>query len=231
MSDFAKLSKQLYPTGRAWKMPDRGIFQALNRGLAHSEQRLFEDCMSTLDSALPDNSNFDSEDASDWERRLGLIVNPSVDIEIRKNAIRRKMNYPGNIPARQNYMYLEGQLQAAGFEGIRVYENRFWNGSEYETKSPLELTGGVGGRQLQHGEVQHGTNEHGSIFVNVIANHISEKNDESFGVDNLRYTFFIGADPLGTFYEVPLIRKDEFRQLILKLKPTHSLCFLFVNYI
>lgn len=116
-----KLSKSLFPTGRAFKMPVGGSFEKLMSGLAASEERAYEDALSILDSAIPDNDNFTEEDAAQWERRLGLIVG-SGTLEQRKQAIIRKMNHPGIVKARQHRLFLETQLQAAGFE-VGVIEN------------------------------------------------------------------------------------------------------------
>ncbi len=124
LEKIKKLGKTLYPTGRAFKIPFEGVFDKLNSALSESETRAFDDAVSILDSALPDNDNFTTGDATDWERRLGLITNPAVPLSDRKLAIIRKIRHPGNIPARQNFLYLQGQLQDAGFD-VFVFENRF----------------------------------------------------------------------------------------------------------
>lgn len=226
------LTRQLYPTGRAFKMPKFGYLEKLHSALAESESQAYSDAVSILSSILPDNDNFTADDATDWERRLGLITNTSVSLADRKLAIIRKINHPGTIPARQNYLYLQGQLQLAGFD-LYVYENRFPDGfGGYETENPLTVTGGVGGLAYQHGDFQHGDFQHGSGFGNVVANSIDEEEDLKFNVgDNLKSTFFIGGGPIGTFANVDVNRKKELRQLILKIKPVQTVAYLFVNYI
>lgn len=226
------LTKNLYPTGRAWSMPAGSVLEKLHKALALSEERTWLDAVSILDSALPDNPNFTSQDASDWERRLGMITNLAVPLADRKLAIIRKMNHPGTIPARQNYLYLEGQLQAAGF-AVYVFRNVFSDGmGGYITKNPLTISGGVGRINFQHGQRQHGQFHHGSAYDNIIANHIDEDRDRLFNIgSNLRSTFFIGGGYLGTFANVDANRKDEFRQLILRLKPVQEIGFLLINYV
>jgi len=59
---------------------------------------------------------------------------------------------------------------------------------------------------------------------------------ESLGVyfnigSNLTSTFFIGGAVLGDFVNVDLLRRDEFRQLILKTKPVQTVGYLLVDYI
>jgi hypothetical protein len=226
------LSRALYPRGRAFKMPEGGFLEGLHKALAISEARAFEDACKFLFDILPDNDNFSEKDAASWERRLGLIVNDSVPLEDRKLAIKRKINFPGTIKARQNWRYLQGQLQAAGFD-VYVHENRFPDGmGGYTTMDPLTITGGVGAGSLQYGDVQYGDVQYGATYANIIANHLDENTDRLFSVgENLRSTFFIGGSTLGDFANVNPNKKDQFRQLILKIKPAHTVGFLFINYV
>lgn len=225
-----KLAKALYPTGRAFKINPDGNFDKLISGLAASENRAYQDALSILDSALPDNANFDADDATAWEIRLGLIVNESLDIETRKLAIQRKMNHPGDIPARQNYRFLERELRAAGFD-VYVYENRFDDGmGGLETRSP-EVVSGLS-TTVQHGDVQHGDVQHGTGVFEMVVNNIEASRDATFNLGgSLRSTFFVGGTPIGTYANVDADRKDEFRQLILRVKPTQTIGFLFVNFV
>lgn len=229
---FLSLTKQLYPTGRAFRMFFGSDFEKLSKGLIASEQRAWLDATSILNSALPDNTSFTVDDATDWERRLGLITNPLVSLVDRMAAIQRKMNHPGSIKARQHYLYIQGQLQAAGFN-VYVFENIFPDGSGgYITKDPLIVDGGAGVTSFEYGDREYGDFQLGGYYGNIIANHIEESLDTIFDVGtNLRSTFFIGAGYLGTFASVDKNRKDEFRQLILKLKPVQEIGYLFVNYV
>lgn len=220
------LTKQLFPTGRAFKIsPDK-----ISRALAITQAQAYNAALSILDSALPDNTNFTPGDAKDWEHRLGLITNEFVSLDLRKQAIIRKMNHPGTIPARNNWRFLQNQLQAAGF-GAFVYENRFDDGmGGYNTQSPEALSGVVSSVK-QYGQFQYGQAQYGGGNRSLVANHINEEIDFAFNVgSNLRSTFFIGGNPIGTSANIDIQRKDEFRQLILRVKPVQSIAFLFVNY-
>lgn len=230
--DILSLTKQLYPTGRAFKMPKDGWLESLHYALSLSENRAYNDAVALLYAILPDNAEFTEDDAYDWERRLGMITGLGVSLEDRKKAIKRKINHPGNIPARQHYLYIQGQLQAAGFE-VYVYENRFpYGGGTYYTRSIFDVAGSGGVNEFQHGDAQHGDEQHGGAYGNIIVNHIDETLDQSFFItSNLRNTFFIGGNPLGSFANIPANRKDEFRQLILRLKPAHMVGYLLINYV
>lgn len=225
------LTRKLYPTGRAFKMSEDGYLHKLHRALLVSEAQAYEDAISTLNSILPDNDNFTEGDATDWERRLGLITNLALSLADRKLAIKRKMNHPGDVLYQSNSKYMEGQLQAAGFD-VYVYDNRFlFYPGDYEPLNPLTLTGGTGAYTYQHGDFQHGDLQHGITFDNIVANRIDEDEDFKFNAQgNLNSTFFVGGSPVGTYANVDINRKDEFRQMILKIKPLQTVGFLFINY-
>lgn len=229
-----KLTKQGYPKGRAFRIQPGSDLEKLHIGLGVSEAQAYSDAVAILDSILPDNDNFTTSDCNDWERRLGLINSPLVPLADRKLAIKLAMNHPGDIKARQHYLYLQGQLQAAGFD-VYVFENRFaLYPTGYETRNPLVVSGGVGAYAYQHGDFQHGDFQHGSVYnpFNRVINSIDEDEDALFDIgDNLRSTFFVGGTPVGSFANVDVNRKDEFRQLILKIKPTQTVAYLFLNFV
>jgi hypothetical protein len=231
INKILSLTRQLYPTGRAFKAPVNGYLDKLHQALALSEKRAYDDAVSILNSSLPDNEMFTAADATAWEKRYGLISNQAVPLADRKLAIIRKMNHPGKIKPRQNFRYLEGQLRAAGFN-VYVYENRFPDGAGgYITKTPTEL-GGIATKTIQYGDAQYGDIQMGSIVEDKVVNYIDDSIDAFFNVgDNLRSTFFIGGNPLGTYADVDAFRKEEFRQLILRIKPTQTVGFLFINYV
>lgn len=224
------LARQLYPTGRAYRMLADGYLEGLHKALGITEAIAYTDFTSPLNNMLPDNDGFGVDDATDWERRLGMISNPALSLDERKQAIYRKMNFPGGQPARQNKNFIEWQLQLAGFN-VFIYENIFDNGmGGYIAKDPIEISGG--GSEFQHGDFEHGTHEHGIYWDNIIANKIDQVEDSNFLLPNdLSATFFVGGPTLGSFADVDEDRKDEFRQLLLTLKPASTVGFLFINYI
>lgn len=231
---IVKLTSQLFPTGRAFRAPVDGDFDLLKKALARSEARFHDDAKSTLDSLIPDNDNFTAEDATAWERRLGLITNTNVSLADRKLAIQRKLNHPGGILPRQNYRFLERELRAAGFD-VYVYENRFdYGDGSYYTKTPeqfsLETYPTV---DIEHSDdVEHGEFEHGGqLYSNKVVNHVDEEIDDEFDVgSNYRSTFFIGYSPAGAWAHVDDARKQEFRQMVLRLKPVQTVGFILVHF-
>lgn len=215
---FLRLTKKLYPTGRAFKMPEDSLFERLHKALIVKEQQLLSDALSLFDSILPDNANFTTDDATDWERRLGLITDTSVPLADRILAIRRKINHPGTITARQNYLYLQEQLRAAGFD-VYVYEN-----IPESALAPIT--------EVEFNDVQFGDSEFGGRVVNKVINSITKEGDLAFDIgNNLRSVFYIGGPTLGSYASVSAIQEPQFRQLILRLKPVQEVGYLFINYI
>jgi len=159
------LTKRLYPTGRAFKIPVDSNLEKIHKALIVSEQEAFEAATSgILDTILADNDNFTEDDAADWERRLAIRADTATSLADRKLAILRKYASPGDIPARQYFLYLEGQLQNAGFN-VFVFENR----SEIGTTGVFETIdiGAVIGNQLgtfQLGQEQLGPTLEGLTF-------------------------------------------------------------------
>lgn len=230
-----KLTKSFYPKGRAFRLSKNSTIEKVHKALAISENIAYTSTLSILNSILPDNGNFTVEDATDWERRLGLITNQSTALSDRKLAILRKMNHPGTIKARQHYLYVQGQLQDAGFD-VYVYENRFLELGVYVTKTPDEIIGAALSNQAVHGFdgtfLEHGQVQHGGSFDEKIANSIDKEIDAVFDIgSNYRSTFFIGGPTLGSFANISSSREIEFRQLVLKLKPVQSIAYIFTNFI
>lgn len=244
-SKILSLTKKLYPTGRAFRMSDGGVIDKIHKGLAVSENQAFSDALSVLNSILPDNDNFTTDDAAIWEIRLGLISDTSVSLTDRKAAILRKMNHPGNIPARQHYLYIERSLRLANFDvwvheniagispqeyivegdDVAVYGDIEYGDTEYGDISESILS------PVQYGDVQYGDTEYGYGYNNIVANHIDKTLDAGFNTgENFRAAFFIGGQVFGTFASVPANRELEFRQLILTLKPANTIAFIFINY-
>jgi len=230
-----KLTKAFYPKGRAFRIPRGSTIEQVHKALAISENLAYESTLSVLDSILPDNPGFTLDDAADWERRLGLITNLATPFADRKLAILRKMNHPGTIKARQHYLYVQGQLQDAGFD-VYVYENRFLELGVWVTKTPEEVAGAAvagkavhtfDGSFLEHGQVQHG-----GAFNEKIANSIDRDEDAQFDIgSNYRSTFFIGGPTLGSFATILPSREIEFRQLVLRLKPAQTVAYIFIQYL
>lgn len=227
-----KQKRQLYPSGRAFYMKRDGYMYTLHNALAVSEAQAYEDSISILSSLLPDNDAFTPDDATDWERRLGMVTNLAIPFADRKDAIRRKMAAPGIQPARGHYLYLERQLQAAGFN-VWVHENLFPTyPTGFVSVDPATLYGTTNFVSSTYGYSRYGQKKYGSNWNNKIANSLSQEADNAFDLGGtFASTFFIGGQTIGTYANVLATRAVEFRQLILQLKQLQSIGFDFTNKI
>jgi len=221
-STFPNLTKRLDPTGRAFRIPNDSTFEKVHKALIKSEEEAYMAAIGILDTILPDNDNFTEEDASNWERRLAIRSSNATSLVDRKLAIARKYATPGDIPARQHYLYLQGQLREVGFD-VYVHEN-------IPVQNPTDFIPSTGGLQL--GQFQLGQGGLGGSEINLVANFIDESKDSQFSLgSDFRATFFIGGQVKGDTADVPEERKDEFRQLILNVKPLHTIAVLLINYV
>jgi hypothetical protein len=218
IESIKKLSRQLFPSGRAFNYPVNGDLDKLMGALAESESQAVNDTNSTLFQILPDNADFTADDASKWENRLGMINGSALPLADRKAAIIRKMNHPGDIPARQSWDYLQNSLQTAGFD-VYVHENL----SETPILgSPIQLN------QIQCGQYQSNS----SPYLFKVVNSLDAEVDKNFVLStDYRSTFVIGGAVFGSSANVLALRELEFRQLILKIKPVQTAAFLYINYI
>jgi hypothetical protein len=230
-SYLLQLAVQLYPTGRAFYMLKESIKEKLHNAINISFIRFIDDANFTIDSCFPDNDNFSIEDCRLWEYRLGMISNEALDTQIRKEAIKRRMSRGRNVKARQHINYLQYQLQSAGFD-VYLHENGFIESGVLVYKKPQEILY-LQPENVQHGgTTQHGIGvQHGGVNAEVIANSYKPNEIYSVADENLYATFFIGGETLGASTEVALNRQEEFRELVLKLKPAHLVAFTFINYV
>ncbi len=225
MSKIGDLTKRLFPSGYAHRTIKDGIKDKWIEGLALSEQQVYDDADSVLNSMLPDNASFTADDATRLEHMLGMITNPSVSLQDRKDAIIRKLNHPGDIPARQSGDYLQDQLQLAGFN-VYVYD------TTWSIEQLLNAAGWTGD-SLQFGDIEFGDGEWGQImYDDKIVNSLDGYVDKFFLEDSQnRNTFVICGSTLGTPATVDVNRRDEFRQTILRIKPAQTVGYLLINYV
>ncbi len=228
MSDLAS---QLYPTGRAFYMKKGGVMDNTHLAFNVSFIRLVNDAKSTINSSFPDNVDFNEDDCTLWEYRFGIVTDTSLPVATRRAALLRRMARGRNVPARQHRSYIEYQLQIAGFN-VFVFENGFIEGGVKVYKKPEDISGIDAGAVQHGGDSQHGIGmQHGGGNSEVIANSYKPNEPYSVADDKLWATFFIGGEVLGEMAVVPLKRQEEFRELVLKLKPAHLVAFTFINYV
>lgn len=232
-TDFFRMVELLYPTGRAWNLPESGTFRAFHSAINLSLLQMALDASATLDDTFPDNVNFDADDCTLWENRFGIEYNPALTTAQRRTNIYNFMAFPQNILGRQAPGYIEYTLRQAGFN-VFVYENIFFDdsGNLYQ-KTPAQVLGTVTQTtQLRNiaPQTQLGANTQlGGVSYNIVANNEEAENYSPGGI--LWPTFFIAGSSISTSANISQYRQKEFRRAILKVKPAHTVAFLIVNFI
>ncbi len=228
--DFFRMVELLYPTGTAWNLPENRNFAKFHEAINLSLLQAALDAQALLDATFPDNANFDASDCTLWEYRFGIEYNPALTTTQRRQNIYNAMAFPQGVLGRQSPSYIEQSLRDAGFD-VHIYENIFFDGGgNLYQKTPQEVLGLVSTITQFGGNTQFGgTTQFGGGGFSVIANQETAESYSTGG--NLWATFFISGDTIDTPANVSQFRQREFRRLVLKLKPAHTVAFLIVNFV
>ena len=70
LDKIVSLTKSLYPNGRAFGLFDGSVLSDFNYALSVKEAQVYADALSILDSTIPDNDNFNEDDASEIANEL-----------------------------------------------------------------------------------------------------------------------------------------------------------------
>lgn len=208
------LTNQLFPTGRAFWRPKGSTFQNLLEGIVESESRVQNSIMSLEYDFYADSTLMSNEAVEKWTSTFGIVCN-GTQVE-RIESVRQRQAYPSNILARQSDYFIQNELRNAGFD-VYVYKG-------YADEQAAIL----GGFLL--GECVLGK---GTGVYSIIANNIDESLDAGFVLlgDGKKAVFTVSGQGFGVATTVPLVRKNEFRDLILKLKPAQTVGLLYINYV
>lgn len=228
--DFFKMVALLYPTGRAYDLPEGSQFANLHAGINLSLVQAALDAAAMIDATFPDNLNFDAGDATLWEYRYGIEYNQALSLQQRMANLYQAMAFSQGISGQESPQYIEYALRQAGFD-VRIYQNIFFDGGgNLYQKTPAQVLGTVVDITQFGAPTEFGVaTEFGGGNFNVIAN--SETAESYTPGGNLWATFFIAGATISTIANISKFRQVEFRRLVLKLKPAHLVAFLLVNFI
>lgn len=257
LKDISISTKKLYPTGRAWKYAtgddtpiekqdvftdgegniftdgEGGLFGTVYNEI--SDDKLFiktrekaiaqtiDDVLSIKDQLIADSADFTLQDIINWERVYGFN-NSSLTQQERISILFNRMSYPNGKIYRQTASHIQEMLQNEGFN-LFVHENRFWDGSKFDSINPLSS---------KFGGFVFGGNKFGNTgisFNGSVQNKISDEPITGIYGDKYNCIIFIGGETFPNYSDVYLSRKNELRELILKLKPLHSIVVLLINWI
>lgn len=220
-----ELTKQLYPTGIAFKVAPNSWREAFLRALRKSEVRAYQDALSIAHGLLPDNDQFTVADAEAWEETLKIPYTTGLSLSQRKAAIARRIAHPAGVLNRQSANYLKAQIESAGF-GICTVTN-----NEDEITPNVQL--GVSLEVYQLADAQIGEGQSGATYPDKIINSLVPVYDKNYywGENNLIPSFFISGIDALTPLDIPTAREEEFRSLVLRVKPCQTVAYLNINLV
>jgi hypothetical protein len=216
--DIVKLKKQLFPTGRAFNVPVGGNFEKLLLGLADKESESLNDGLAILDVIIPDNTVFSVADAAKWERVLSISGSEDDSLANRMATIYRKMQFPSNAKGRQHKNYLEGQLRDANFD-VKIYEyqdvKNYFSATSHSKDTLHSLNTTHGGLSVP-------------FYSEIVANYLDNEDEADIllTLDTLKNIFWVAGDTFDDFPNIPPYRIEEFRHIILTIKPLYTVAFL-----
>jgi uncharacterized protein YmfQ (DUF2313 family) len=216
--DIVKLKKQLLPTGRAFNVPTGGVFEKLLFSLSGEEISAYNAAMGILNEIIPDNSEFSTDEAARWEKILSISAAENDSLSNRKKVILRKMQFPGLAKGRQHKNYLEGQLRDANFN-VRIYE---YNDVKNYFKTVVHSATLPHSQRIRHGSLIIPS------YTGIIANYLdgSLETIVPASIENLRNVFWIAGETFNQFVTIPPYRVEEFRHIVLTIKPLHTVAFI-----
>ncbi len=234
-----------YPTGRSWRgeLP-KALCDAVGREL--EETKLALRTLASVQTIL-----FSAENMAEWEYILGLSGTGTT--QERQDAILSKMGNESQVIYDElgslSKQYIEKVLRDNGFD---VYVHSNGSGSNVLQKTTTMGDGSnfggpygtpIGGiaydppfsrfSDVSLGIPNNPTLYSGELCINFIDASKDAGYSARFTNDSRRwrYLFYIGGATLGDYANIPLVRKEEFRKLVLQLKAMGDWAMLLVNYI
>lgn len=250
-AELFNLYATLLPDGRAFDIKNSYNFRKIFDAVSRLQDDLINDSENVLIGLDPNNEYFTEEQAKKLEKRYGLYINESLDFATRKQRLISRMTAPGDQLAKQHWSYIQKRLRDSGFD-VYVHENRFTSsvlGSGYAGTAfaGTAFAGSEGFDYYAINPETTGYTEQCNNYIDVSKDTPPEAFMSTAGTmfagtayatdppvesdDWWKGCFFIGGETFGTLAEVEQTRKNEFRHLILKLKPAHSRAYLLIYYI
>ena len=214
---FRSMMKRL-PTGRAW---NGEIQLAYLRGIGSE----FNDQDKNIADIADINNILFGNKLTVWQEILNLT--PVGTIEEQEQDVIRKLSDVGSLRKED----IEASLRNAGFD-VYVHVNG-QDPRAYSGGVPL-MTLGDGNAYMGYEDALLGTFESAG---DIVVNSINAESDESYlpaitgDMATWRYNFFIGGSVFPSIATVDAAREDEFRRLILEIKPLGMWATLLINYV
>lgn len=212
--------KILYPNGAAFKTLEGGFRSKVHESVDYALNEFFEIKDSFFNGLYPDNDLITVEEVDFLSYIYGLEYPDGTTFLEKKDLLLNRMNRSGAANYKQSAIYIEKVLNDFGFD-VMVTEN-------VNQEIPAELkTNNV----TQHSfSTPHGFGiQHGLSNFNLISNSQYPKEIYNQGSGNNWAVFFItGKAGLNEAVPVSNSKIIQFRELVLRLKPAHTVAL--INY-
>ena len=235
--------KHLLPTGRAWAITVNKNLRKFFEALAPTIQSTKDYSDTVFQDIFPATTRFLSE----WEAQFGLPNVRLNDADRRARLDAAWKNTGGQSPA-----YIQDMLQANGFN---VFVHEWWKpGTEAavgahaaaEPRNPLTVlnpeysltTPGVdcGEPLALCGEefAQCGNGPAGLVGYPLVNKFVYDSDEVGYTVPNdaqyWPYFMYVGGPNFGDVATVPVLRRFEFEELLLRIRPAHLWIGVIVRY-
>lgn len=214
---------RLLPTGSAFRLKVNGNIYKIIESIAELMNEAATNSKSILSKIIPDGLpyfddtlyQFNESDASHWELVLGINVSSAETLENRMKAIYVRM-HDENVS--NHKIYIQDKLRAAGFD-VTVFEydeiKDFITAYKHSTTT-------IHGYNTRHGALQV------PDFTTHIANTVkySDEIPIEMTLDVMRNSFYIAGATFSDYVNIPIQRMDTFRDMVLRMKPTHRVAFV-----
>ncbi len=241
---FFRQFKHLLPDAKAWRLTIEKTLREFFQGLADGAPT---DARDYIDDVYDDLLPPTTRELTEWEQQFGLI-DASTDAARRLNIAAAWAETGGQSPS-----YIQGQIQAAGFTDVFIYD--WWSSGPgpYVPRDPRlhtnqPLIGSVRCSAFPSqtrcnsgfdafGDPITGQGRCNAFLANEIGYIVNDtlRNDAPPRVpddsDFWPYFLYFASATFPTPAQVPNARRAEFERLVLKLIPTQNWVVLIVDYV
>lgn len=227
---FLRILQHLLPRSKAWTIVVDKILRQFFAGLAG----FFEDIKTFFDDRYDDHHPQRTQQLDLWEEQFGLVRGTNLTEQQRRDRLEAIWKAVG----RQDPRYIEDTLRGAGFD---VYVHEWWvpGSNPPIVRDPnayaiQTLVNKIKVRQdvhVQCGEALAQSGEPNAQCGNILGSAFADKVYPVPSDPNVYpYFYYIGGQTFPNVATVPLDRKEEFEDLVLRIGPLQLWVGLLIHY-
>lgn len=236
MAVIFRIFQHLLPRARAWRITIDKLLRRFFEALSDTPNSIRE----FFDNIWTDLAPQATTEMDEWERQWGLTSSEGLTEQERKDRLEATWKTLGG----QSPRYIQSTIWAAGFTDVHIHQ--WWvpasdpliarDPTAYVPATAELLVNKIliaqrnetclaGHPSMHAGEVLAQAGQfQGSAFFR-------KKYNVTTNPDTWPFYLYFGAETFGNLADVPLARKDEFENLLLKICPTQQWLVLLINYV